>query len=119
MIVGAWYFAGCASATAAFKFNGFNAVSYELKHNAILQNILGGQGFILAFCMLYRMKPTSLALFAPVCSSWTFMARHKTMRSAAFPLGFGGSCQMAFARRFPSKSFWTRFCSYIFAGTAA
>ena len=83
-------FAGVASMTSSFDFYGYAAQSFEVKHDNVYQNILGRRGFLMAGTLLYRLTVVSAAMFAPVCSTWTFLARHKTLRSAAFPLGFSG-----------------------------
>ena len=84
------YFAGVANVTAAFTLFHMDAFAYELKHDHRLHNILGKKGFVLAGTLLYRLRPTAAVLLAPVCSTWVYLARSKTLRSHAFPLGYEG-----------------------------
>ena len=79
--------------TAAFQFHNFLALPYELQHDQVFQNILGRQGFTLASTLLYRLRCNAVCMFAPVCSTWTYLARSGTLRCMAFPLGYNGYCR--------------------------
>ena len=84
------YFAGAAAMTSGFEFYGYRAMPYELRHDRLLHNFLGRKGFVLASTVTYRLAPISIVMMAPVCSTWVFLSRSKTLRSHAYPLGFPG-----------------------------
>ena len=81
------FFAGCESMTSAFRFFDYMAYGFEIRHDALLEDLLSQYGFIVAATLLWRLHPSGIVLFAPVCSSWVFMSRHKTGRSFSHPLG--------------------------------
>ena len=62
-------------------------MSYFIFKTTVERNYLTNLGFALACTMLYRLAPVSITTEAPVCSSWGYMARSKTQRSPAYPLG--------------------------------
>ena len=76
--------------TSGFEFYGYRAMPYELRHGRLLHNFLGRKGFVLASTVTYRLAPISIVMMAPVCSTWVFLSRSKTLRSHAYPMGFPG-----------------------------
>jgi hypothetical protein len=76
--------------TSGFAFYGYRAMPYELRHDRLLHNFLGRKGFVLASTVTYRLAPIFIVMMAPVCSTWVFLSRSKTLRSHAYPLGFHG-----------------------------
>ena len=50
------------------------------------QNILSSNGFVSAMINCLRVRPGG-KLSAPVCSSWVYLSRGSTGRSAGYPLG--------------------------------
>ena len=69
-------------------FEHFLYASYGFEKNDLyLRDYLTHFGFAFACTLLYRLKPISITTSAPVCSSWTYMARSKTHRCEALPLG--------------------------------
>ena len=81
------FFAGVRAMTMGFEFFGYTSYGFEILQDRLLEDILSINGFIVACTMLFRLNPVAFAMFAPVCASWTFLARSKTGRTLAFPLG--------------------------------
>ena len=73
--------------TKAFEAFGFRGCTFEVKHARVTQNILTREGFLFALTLIWRLAPKSIIVMAPVCSTWVYMSRSRTMRSEAFPHG--------------------------------
>ena len=81
------FFAGHKAMTLGFEFFHYRTCTFELLDDILFCDLLTDVGFINAAVMVAKMKPCAIAIFAPVCSSWIFVSRHKTGRSTAYPLG--------------------------------
>jgi len=81
------YFAGRAAVTRALQAIGFQAVPYDVSYAMNGQNILSDKGFALALQLALRLKWGGFCMLAPVCSSWVWMSRAATKRSATEPMG--------------------------------
>ena len=79
-------FAGSATWSEAMEKAGFRVASYDVEM-ADAMNILTAVGFGCALLLLTRIRQGGICMMAPVCSSWTFMARSTSGRSIGDPLG--------------------------------
>ena len=80
-------FAGDHEVTQAQWRRGITAVPLDLRFDDVLHNILTPQGFIHICHMTLCTIDGGSHNEAPVCSSWTFMNRGTSGRSASKPLG--------------------------------
>lgn len=73
--------------TLALRALGLNIMSYEYDDDCVNQDILSPSGFAFALALLLRARPGSVVWFAIVCSTWVWVSRYSTGRSAWNPLG--------------------------------
>ncbi|CAL1152575.1 unnamed protein product [Cladocopium goreaui] len=66
---------------------GRTAVPFELDLDPKTQDILTPHGFANACFQVLRLRVGGADLHAPVCSTWVWMSRGSTLRSACRPLG--------------------------------
>ena len=85
-------FAGAAMIHNAWTEQGRPASKFDIEHHRLFENILSAEGYTTAVKMVMGIKPGGLASFATVCSTWIYLSRSSTGRSAARPLGFASSC---------------------------
>ena len=69
---------------------GRSAVPYDVSYSD-RQNVLSSVGFVAALVACIRIRPGGGSLSAPVCSTWVYLARSSTGRSAGWPAGFDNS----------------------------
>ena len=72
------YFAGRKALSKGFVARGYKCVSYELRDDPCLEDILGDDGFIHALVLLLCIRPAGLAWWGIVCSTWVWMCRAST-----------------------------------------
>ena len=64
------------------------AVALDCRYGGAAFDLLESAGFVHAVYQACRLKPAASGLLAaPVCSSWVFVSRHSTGRTAANPEG--------------------------------
>jgi len=80
-------FAGERAISEATLRAGRKACSYDIVIDPVGNNIMGTVGWLCACVLTLKLKPGSQVNTAPVCSSWTWMNRATSGRSAVFPLG--------------------------------
>jgi len=84
------FFAGAARIKKSFRSLGFQAISYEKTDDPSHQDLLSFEGFITALIFVMRLKPSGITHWGTVCSTWVWVSRGATKRSAATPLGDQG-----------------------------
>ena len=82
-------FAGEGQLSQAMTAAGLSSARYEIKDSAA-NNILSTAGFFRAVRLILRLRHGGLVWSGTPCSSWTFMNRGTSRRSAARPLGDEG-----------------------------
>lgn len=63
-------------------------VGYDKNQDPQRQNICTTEGLLTALCWLRRLKPQGLAWLATECSTWVWISRATTLRTA------GKSCYL-------------------------
>jgi hypothetical protein len=81
------YFAGDRAVTSAQRQAGWRAASFEMKHDAVGQNMLTNTGFMHALLLICLLRIGGACLSAPVCSSWVWISQGTMGRSRCEPLG--------------------------------
>ena len=81
------FFSGQGHLHRSVRSLGLKATGYDLKQDAVLQNIMTVQGFITAVQWCRRVRAGGHCHFGTVCSSWVWMCRATTRRSESCPLG--------------------------------
>ena len=79
-------FSGDSNVSYALKLAGFAGSSMDLRFSTAF-DLLSDSGMCLAIIAILKLLPESLAIFAPVCSSFSAMSRHTSERTACKPLG--------------------------------
>jgi len=90
------FFAGTNTIYLGALDAGLPASSFEVLDDGIFQNFLGNSGYLNAAYAVRRLQGHGLGWFAPVCSSWVFINRASSKRTAANP---GGNLDSVHARR--------------------
>ncbi len=85
------FFCGVGRIVDEYTQHGRAAYAYDIKHGPD-ENICDHGGFLKALWLVLRLNPGSLAWFGTVCSTWVFMSRWTTGRSAYKPLGDNTAC---------------------------
>ncbi|CAK9103962.1 unnamed protein product [Durusdinium trenchii] len=80
-------FAGDCSVTCGEAMEGRRCIGLDIKIGGETMDLTTSTGFIAALYQTCRLTPGSGWLAAPVCSSFVFMSRGTTKRSATRPLG--------------------------------
>ena len=80
------FFAGAQAWTYRMRSEGFSVLPYDLAINAEM-NMCSCFGLALATYLACKVKRGGICFFAPVCSSWTFMARSSSGRSLVDAIG--------------------------------
>ena len=82
------WFSGVQSVVAAFREQGLKACGFDVENNSWTQDFMSDLGFLNALQRVRRLIPrTGFSSFACVCSSWIFLSRGSTGRSAVNPTG--------------------------------
>ena len=81
------YYAGCEALTRAFLDIGVAALSFELKDDDVIQNMLHHLGFIYAVHIGLRIMDGGGSNTDPVCSTWVWVNRATSGRGSYKPLG--------------------------------
>ena len=90
------YFCGVGTVHSSFREHNYNAVGYDRNHGA-LQDINTPAGFLTALQWARRLKPgTGFSHWAPVCSSWIWISRGSSGRTATGDLH--GNCENSSVR---------------------
>lgn len=84
------YFAGVGNVARAFAEAGYASYGFELKKNRVAMDILSPTGFAFAIKLAMQTCRGGFAWFAPVCSTWVWVSRYSTNRSAIYPMGNPG-----------------------------
>ena len=81
---------GACGIKKAWLDNGHRAMSHEIKHNDVFQDINSNEGFVT--CLLYgsKVRPGGIAAFGVVCSTWIWMCLKSTGRHL-HPMGHQSS----------------------------
>jgi hypothetical protein len=85
-IDGIEYFSGVSAIQRALSNAGFFACGYDIIHGP-MEDLLTVGGFVAAVQWARRLKPQGLTHWACVCSTWVWISRDSTGRSAENPLG--------------------------------
>ena len=74
------YFGGACGLARTWNAAGSSALSIELKHDNVFQNVNGAEGFIT--CLLYgsKVRPGGMGCYGVVCSTWIWMCLKSTGR---------------------------------------
>lgn len=81
------FFCGAATIATAFNTHDYPAIGLDIVCNPLYHDITLSSGFLYALWVVLSLKPNGLAWFATVCSTWVFLSRNSTGRSASEPLG--------------------------------
>ena len=82
------WFSGVQSIVTAFREQGLKACGFDVENNSWTQDFMSDLGFLNALQRVRRLIPrTGFSSFACVCSSWIFLSRGSTGRSALNPMG--------------------------------
>jgi hypothetical protein len=81
------YFSGQRSNGHGLNSFGYTGISYDYIDSPVMHNILTADGFLVAVMYALCVVPGGVTAFAPVCSSWLWVARNATKRSTLDPLG--------------------------------
>ena len=81
------FFCGAATIATAFNDRDYAALGIDIILNPLHHDLTLSSGFVYALWMVMNLKPDGLAWFATVCSTWVYLSRNSTGRSAADPLG--------------------------------
>ena len=82
------YFAGGAQVTKNMQSRGKSCFAYDIKYDAVMQDMCSPIGFLLAMVLARRVKPKAgLIWLGTVCSSWVWIAKASTARTFAQPRG--------------------------------
>ena len=93
-------FSGAMQITRAMQQYGLNSVGYDKKyHKGDIEDLTSDQGFSRAMSLVLRLKIGGSLWAAPVCSSWTFIGRSSTKRTASRPEGDGFNMRVRNANR--------------------
>ena len=74
------YFAGTCGMSAAWRNGGYKALSHELKHDRVFQDINSPEGFVTAMLYGARVCRGGLGWYGVVCSTWIWMCSKSTGR---------------------------------------
>ena len=80
-------FSGKQTIVTAFNDAGYVAVGYDYLYDKAAMNLNSVLGWLTALILCLRLKCKSLQWWATVCSTWVWMSRSSTFRSARNPLG--------------------------------
>ena len=81
------YFAGCHEVSQGQWQIGHTSVPYEVLHDSVAYNLLGDEGFLHGLKLALSCRSGACGWLAPVCSSWIFLNRFTSGRTATRPLG--------------------------------
>ena len=81
------YFAGEGNILSELIARGYTAKAFEILNDPFSQDTKCPKGFCNALHMALTVHPHSLTHWACVCSSWIWLCRSQTLRSAFYPLG--------------------------------
>lgn len=80
-------FSGVGAVTAGELEAGRRAISFDIVHDNVRQNILTDSGFANALYWCCNLAPGGGKVTAPVCATWVWLSRGSTLRSKTCPLG--------------------------------
>ena len=81
------YFAGQKAVTSAMLSAWLLALSFEIKDQQRIQNMLHEMGFVYAIHLGLKIVPGGGSNTAPVCSTWVWLSRGSTYRTAFNAMG--------------------------------
>ena len=81
------YFAGVAEPARAAHKRGRVAVTFELKDDAVEQNMISDAGYVTAVCVALGSDDGGQSSYGTPCNSFVFMSSSLNARSWANPLG--------------------------------
>ena len=81
-------FSGVGRIDTAFKEMGYAAHGFDIDHHRCFESINSDEGFCTLIYWILCLSPLGLAHFATVCSTWVWVSRSSTGRSAVKPEGF-------------------------------
>ncbi len=81
------FFAGKHRICKAFRMKGAQSIPYDKYTIDNRMDMNSSVGFALALLLVLAVRPGGLIWMAPVCSSWVFINRSTSMRSALNPCG--------------------------------
>ena len=88
------YFAGQMAVTECLREAGLRCVAYEVLRDPCMMDFMSPCGFVNACALLLRVRAGGGMLAAPVCSTWVYMNRGTSKRTAANPHGDAGVSQV-------------------------
>ena len=83
-------FSGVGSIARGFRHFGFDSIPVDAKYATSppdLHDILSPVGLCFILGLLLRLRPGSALWLAPVCSTWLWCSRSKTLRCWTLPHG--------------------------------
>ena len=80
-------FSGVGNIARAFNRNGHVASQFDYERNAQFENILTADGFMIALRQIRCQVQGGMQHVATVCSTWVYLSRASTGRTAACPEG--------------------------------
>ena len=86
-------FAGKKAVTLALRGHGYKAVAFEKLDSACV-GFMTDVGDLHAAMLALSLRQNGLLVAAPVCSSWVWLSRSSTHRSACQPLGRGDAAEV-------------------------
>ena len=85
------WFAGSQCVATFLRDLGLTGCGVDCLYDAVMQNIMTLEGFVAGIVLVLRLRSNrALQVFGTVCSSWIWIVRSVTHRSAAEPLGDRG-----------------------------
>ena len=81
-------FSGVGRIDTAFKEMGYAAHGFDIDHHRCFESINSDEGFCTLIYWILCLSPLGLAHFATVCSTWVWVSRSSTGRSAVKLEGF-------------------------------
>ena len=95
-------FAGVGAIANGMWRRGFVGTTFDI-NNGPSQDINSDIGFLLALALCLRIRACGLCWFAPLCSSWVWVATGSTLRSLAHPGGLLPSASVTYGNKMVSR----------------
>ena len=97
-------FCGEANLSKGLLDNGWVGLSLDVKKDPVMQNLMNPSGFLALIVWFFKLKTgRALEFYGTVCSTWIFMSRVSTKRSATMPLGDLSSATVVYANVMVSR----------------
>lgn len=81
-------FSGVGHVHEAFLEKDFAGAVYDIHRHSLFEDVLSSEGYLTLVRTVRNVKPGGVTHWATVCSSWIYLSRASSGRSASRPLGF-------------------------------